>query len=75
VDSNLSNAQIEKLATELGGLGAGSAAFITAPVKPTGDTETLDTTVTSQLWNAVNHDSLAAFTQSHPSTVTPATPR
>src|ERR1700760_2073974 len=57
VDSNLSNTQIEKLATELGGLGAGSAAFITAPVKPTGDTETLDTTVTSQLWNAVNHDS------------------
>src|ERR1700761_8199646 len=75
VDSNLSNAQIEKLATELGGLGAGSAAFITAPVKPTGDTETLDTTVTSQLWNAVNHDSLAAFAQSHPSTITPATPR
>jgi LCP family protein required for cell wall assembly len=60
VDSNLSNSQIEKLATELGHLGVGSAAFVTAPVKATGDTEALDTAVTSQLWNAINHDSLEA---------------
>ena len=75
MDSNLSNTQIEKLATELGGLGAGSSAFIVAPVKPSGDTESLDTPVTSQLWAAVNHDSLAAFAKQHPATVTPAVPR
>ena len=69
VDSNLSNSEIEKLATELGHLGARSSTFISAPVKATGDTETLDTAVTSQLWKAINHDSLAAFGQRYPSTV------
>jgi LCP family protein required for cell wall assembly len=74
VDSNFSNTQIEKLATELGTLGAGSSTFITAPVKTVGGTETLDSAVTSPLWNAVNHDSLAAFAQRFPSTVSPSTP-
>src|SRR6201996_2067536 len=75
VDSNFSNAQIEKLVTELGGLGAGSAKFIPSPVKPAGDTEVLNAAVTSQLWSAINHDSLAAFVQAHPATVTSMTPR
>src|SRR6201996_3978806 len=69
VDSNLSNSEIEKLATELGHLGARSSTFITAPVKATGDTETLDTAVTSQLWKALNPASLAPFGQRYPSTV------
>jgi LCP family protein required for cell wall assembly len=75
VDSNFSNSQIEKLATKLGNLGANSSAFVTAPVTTTGGTVTLSKPVASQLWNAINHDSLAAFARQHPSTVTPAAPK
>jgi LCP family protein required for cell wall assembly len=75
VDSNFSNSQVEKLATKLGTLGASSSTFVTAPVSTAGGSVTLDQPVSSQLWNAINHDSLAAFAKQHPSTVTPATPR
>jgi len=72
VDSNFSNSQIEKLATKLGTLGASASTFITTPVTTTDGTTTLDNPLASQLWNAMNHDSLAAFAKQHPSTVTPA---
>ena len=75
VDSNFSNSQIEKLATKLGTLGASSSTFVTVPVKTAGGTVILDQPVASQLWNAINHDSLAAFAKQHPSTVTPAAPK
>jgi LCP family protein required for cell wall assembly len=75
VDTNFSNTQIEKLATKLGSLGAGSSTFITAPVTVQGHTATLDRDVDSQLWDAINHGSLAAFAQRYPSAVTPGTPR
>jgi LCP family protein required for cell wall assembly len=75
VDSNFSNSQIEKLATKLGTLGAGSSTFITAPVTTKAGVTTLDTSVTSKLWSAINHDSLAAFAKSYPATVTPSTPQ
>lgn len=72
VDSNFSNSQVEKLATRLGILGARSSTFVTAPVTTTAHTVTLDQPAAGQLWNAMNHDSLAAFAQQHPATVTPA---
>ena len=75
VDTNFSNTQIEKLATKLGTLGAGSSAFITAPVAAKGATVTLDPTVDGPLWSAVKHDSLAAFAQQYPTAVTPGTPK
>jgi LCP family protein required for cell wall assembly len=75
VDSNLSNSQIEKLATRLGALGAGSSTFVTAPVTITDGTMTLNSAVAGQLWNAINHDSIAAFAQRNPATVTPGAPR
>jgi LCP family protein required for cell wall assembly len=75
VDSNFSNSQIEKLATKLGSLGAGSSTFITAPVTVKGSTVTLNTSVASKLWSAINHDSLAAFAKSYPATVTPSAPQ
>jgi LCP family protein required for cell wall assembly len=75
VDSNFSNSQIVKLATKLGTLGAGSSTFVTAPVTTARGTVTLDQPVSSQLWNAINHDSLVAFARQHPSTVTPSTPK
>jgi LCP family protein required for cell wall assembly len=75
VDTDFSNTQIEKLATKLGTLGAGSSAFITAPVTAKGGTVTLDPAVDGPLWSAVKHDSLAAFAQQYPTAVTPGTPR
>jgi LCP family protein required for cell wall assembly len=75
VDSNFSNSQVEKLATKLGTLGAGSSTFVTAPVTTADGTVTLDGAVASQLWNAINHDSLTAFAKRYPSTVTPRTPQ
>ena len=75
VDTNFSNAQIEKLVTELGDLGAGSSTFITAPVTVSGPTATLDGSIDGPLWNAVKDDSLATFAQQHPSAITPATPK
>jgi LCP family protein required for cell wall assembly len=75
VDSNFSNTQIEKLAIQLGTLGTSSSTFITAPVKTAGSTVTLNSAVTSQLWSAINHDSLTAFAQRYPATITPGTPK
>jgi LCP family protein required for cell wall assembly len=75
VDANFSNTQIEKLATKLGTLGAGSSAFITAPVTTRHGTATLDPAMDGPLWSAINHDSLAAFAQQYPTAVTPATPK
>jgi LCP family protein required for cell wall assembly len=72
VDSNFSNSQIEKLVTKLGALGANSSTFITAPVSTSGSTTTLNKPVATQLWNAMNHDTLATFAKQHPATVTPA---
>jgi LCP family protein required for cell wall assembly len=74
VDSNFSNSQIEKLAIKLRTLGAGSSTFVTAPVKTAGSTVTLNSAVASQLWNAINHDSITAFAQRYPSTITPSSP-
>jgi LCP family protein required for cell wall assembly len=72
VDSNFSNSQIVSLATRLGSLGASSSTFITAPVKVTAGTVTLDRSVAGPLWKAINHDSLAAFAKQYPAAVTPA---
>jgi LCP family protein required for cell wall assembly len=75
VDSNFSNSQIESLTVSLRTLGASSSAFVTAPVKIAAGSVTLKQPGASQLWNAINHDSLAAFAQQHPSAVTPAVPK
>jgi LCP family protein required for cell wall assembly len=74
VDSNFSNSQIVSLATKLGRLGASSSTFVTVPVKTANGTETLNSAVDGQLWNAINHDSIAAFAQRYPATVTPGMP-
>ena len=72
VDSDFSNSQIVSLATKLGKLGASSSTFVTAPVTTMGSTMTLDQPAASQLWTAINQDSIATYAQQHPATITPA---
>jgi LCP family protein required for cell wall assembly len=83
VDSSFTTTQIESLAAEIGSLKPGTAAYVTAPVtargtKPvitpgnaTTGTETLKQPEASQLWTAIRQDSIIAFAQRYPSTVTP----
>jgi LCP family protein required for cell wall assembly len=72
VDSNLSNTQVASLATKFGNKKAGAAVYVTAAVQTSGGQQVLDTAIDDQLWTAVDSDSLAAFAQKYPSTVTPA---
>jgi LCP family protein required for cell wall assembly len=69
VDSNLNNTQVASLATKFGNKDAGSAIYVTAAT--IGGQHTLDTAIDDQLWTAVDSDSIAAFAQKYPSTVTP----
>jgi LCP family protein required for cell wall assembly len=81
VDSNFSNSQIESLANQLGHLSPAAETFVTAPTETDGSaaTQAAGPAATlapesSQLWKAINRDSLAAFAQRYPATVTPAAP-
>jgi len=70
VDSNLSNSQLQSLATHLNLVGASAGTFVTAPVQHSH----LREPVSRQLWKAVRNDAVAAFARQHPATVTAAAP-
>jgi LCP family protein required for cell wall assembly len=80
VDSNLSNSGLESLALHLGKLGAGDGVFVTAPA--VGGSATLGgdapvhlkRAVSRKLWQAIRSDSVAAFAQRYPTTVTTTAP-
>jgi polyisoprenyl-teichoic acid--peptidoglycan teichoic acid transferase len=70
VDSNLTNSDIEALVGQFGKLAADAATFVTAPTQTVGGEQVLNTSLDSQLWTAVKQDSVAAFAEQNPSTVT-----
>jgi LCP family protein required for cell wall assembly len=70
VDSNLTNSDIEALVGQFGKLAADGATFVTAPTQTVGGEEVLNTALDNQLWTAVKQDSIAAFAEQNPSTVT-----
>jgi LCP family protein required for cell wall assembly len=72
VDSNFTNSQLVSLASQLKGLGGGAGTFVSAPVSTASGREVFNTAITSKLWRAIRHDSIAAFAQKYPSTVTPS---
>jgi LCP family protein required for cell wall assembly len=80
VDSNLSNSELERLAMSLSHLQGSAGTFVSAPVRDgspvTGGTSDvhLDKRITHQLWSAIRNDSVAAFAQHHPATVTTGDP-
>lgn len=75
VDSDFTNSGLEHLASELRGLSSSSGTFVTAPTHVRAGGVYLDARVARHLWAAIRHDSLAAFAQRYPFTVTPVAPR
>ena len=71
VDSNFTNSELMALAKELGALRGQAGTFVTAPSHAAGGKLVLDTPMSSRLWRAITHDSVAAFARKDPSTVTP----
>jgi LCP family protein required for cell wall assembly len=74
VDSNFTNSQIERLATELGSLSGRSGTYVTAPTHVTHGSVVLRRKESAALWSAINRGRLAAFAKEYPGTVTPAAP-
>ncbi|HUY50781.1 MAG TPA: LCP family protein [Streptosporangiaceae bacterium] len=75
VDSNFTNSELERLATELGGLHSRDGTFVTAPVHMVAGKVYLDRFISNKLWMAIRQDSIAAFAKEYPFTVTPVAPR
>jgi LCP family protein required for cell wall assembly len=78
VDSNMSNSELMSLALKLGHLRGRDGTFVTAPTTGSpllGGFEAVKfRRLSRELWQAIRHDSVAAFARQHPSTVTPGAP-
>jgi LCP family protein required for cell wall assembly len=72
VDSNFTNPEIESLALQLRTLSGPDGTFLTAPTEAAGPQVIFNPQISGQLWPAIRHDSIAAFAQKYPATVTPA---
>jgi LCP family protein required for cell wall assembly len=80
VDSNFTNTELSNLASELSRLSGSNGVYVTAPTQATGTYKSqpvvfLNTAQSAPLWQAIRNDSVAAFAQKYPNTVTPAAPR
>ncbi|HEV2376424.1 MAG TPA: LCP family protein [Streptosporangiaceae bacterium] len=64
VDSNFTNAELASAAANVKTLDSSGRTFVTAPANVHGF-------VAQHLWQAIRHDSIAAFAKKFPSTVTP----
>ena len=73
VDSNFTNSELISLASSLKNVTTNNGTFVTAPTTVVNGQEVLNSTISDQLWSAVNNDSIAAFAKQYPSTVTPTT--
>ena len=79
VDSTFTSAQLRSLALRLARLHGSSFTFLTVPVRGLGwqardGVVYLDGAQCATLWDAVRHDSVAAWAMRHPATVTPQVP-
>ena len=74
VDSNFTNSEVMKFATQFGALNSHSGTFVTAPAQITAGKTYLNSSLAGQLWTSIGQDSIAAFAKKYPSTVTPNAP-
>lgn len=72
VDSDFTGSELMSLARELSSLSGKSGTFVTAPSHQAGKQSLLDGPACGQLWQAIRHDSVAAFARKDPYTLTPA---
>jgi LCP family protein required for cell wall assembly len=78
VDSDFTNLGLETLAGQLHLLRAGSGTYVTAPTvteAPNNTPVQLRVALTDKLWQAIRHDSVAAFAKQYPATLTPGAPK
>jgi LCP family protein required for cell wall assembly len=78
VDSNFTNLGLETLAGQLHLLRPGSSTYVTTPVVAAAANSTpvqLKVALSGKLWQAIRHDSVAAFAKQYPATVTPGAPQ
>jgi LCP family protein required for cell wall assembly len=71
VDSNMSNSEVESLARNFGHLGGSAGTFVVAPTRTVNGNVVLSDPLAGQLWTAIKTDSIAAFAERHPATLTP----
>jgi len=71
LDSNMSNSDVESLAKNFGHLGGSAGTFVVTPTHMVNGLQVLATPEASQLWTAIEQDSIAAFAQQHPEALTP----
>jgi len=71
VDSNFTNSELASLAAQLRGLSSRAGTFVTAPIHTVGSQVFLSRGISNQLWQAIRHDSIAAFAGKYASTATP----
>ena len=74
VDSNFTNSEVVKFATQFRAMNSSSAVFLTAPTYTAAGETYLNSSLAGQLWMAIRQDSIAAFAKKYPATVTPAAP-
>jgi LCP family protein required for cell wall assembly len=72
VDSNMTNSQVGSLAKSFGRLGGSAGTFVVTPTHMVNGKLVLNAPLAGQLWTAIKQDSIAAFAQQHPATVTPS---
>jgi LCP family protein required for cell wall assembly len=80
VDSGLSDAEMRSLAFDVPGIRNGGVTFLTVPTTGTGwegdqSVVRLNMAQGAELWNAVNNDSVPAYTSAHSNDLLPAVPR
>ena len=71
VDSNMTNSDIESLATKLRSLGTSAATFVITPTETVNGKLVPNAVVADQLWTAIKKNSLAKFATTFPAAVTP----
>jgi LCP family protein required for cell wall assembly len=71
VDSNFSNSELIVLAKDLGSLSGKAGTFLTVPSRTTKGKVFLNAQASGSLWQAITHDSIAAFIKEYPSAVSP----
>jgi LCP family protein required for cell wall assembly len=74
VDSNFTNSEVMKFATQFRTMNSNSGTFVTMPTYTAAGKTYVNSSMADQLWTAIRQDSTVAFAKKYPSTVTPAAP-
>jgi LCP family protein required for cell wall assembly len=74
VDTDFTNAEVTKFATQFGTLNSKAGVFLTVPTVTVAGKVYVNSSMSDPLWTALRKNSIAAFAKKYPSTVTPPAP-